>query len=78
MITDDLYEREDSLRRSFVKHKADFITMDGHTNTWLRNTIAYGQEQNWLGEGTEGGDSQWTILSFRLTDLGKEHFGIKS
>ena len=68
------HDQEDSLRRAFVVSGTKYITMDGHTNTWLRNTIVYGQKQGWLTDGVNVGDSQWTVYAYRLTDAGQKHF----
>ena len=69
---------EDSLRRAFVDGKADYIVYDGHTarKKFLREAFELGRDMEWLDEGQEGGDEQWTTIKYRLTPEGKKYFGL--
>jgi hypothetical protein len=71
-------ELEDSLRRAFANEEADYILVDGNTirNEFLREGLHLAQSEGWLDNGEETGDEQYTAFKYRLTDKGKEHFGL--
>ena len=80
-------EFDASLRRAFVDRGANYIQIDGHTlrNEFLRKTLQYGINKDWLqiGEDLDEDDilgkgmGQYLAYTYRLTDEGKEYFGIK-
>jgi hypothetical protein len=71
-------EFEASLKRAFVDHEADYIVLYDKRQRFLFESVAYGQEKGWLGSIEEHEfDEQDTEWRIRLTDAGKEHFGIE-
>ena len=80
-------ELEMSLKRAFVDGKADFIIVDGHDlrSKFKRQVLAYAEEKGFLSRGDdidedknfgEEGIGQYLAYTYKLTDKGKEHFGI--
>lgn len=69
---------EASLKRAFVDGRADFIVFDGNIsrNEFLTDGIEYGLSKGWLYKGETIDDGQWTTVRYRLSDQGKEYFGI--
>ena len=80
-------EFEASFRRAFVEEGADYLEVDGHTlrNKFLRESLQYGVNKGWLQRGEDmdeddilgPGMGQSLAYTYRLTDEGKRHFGIK-
>ena len=70
-------ELEASLKRAFVDHEADFIILESRREQFQLESAAYGQKQGWLGPIQEvGPDEQSLVWTLRLTEKGKEHFGL--
>lgn len=84
------YTNEDleaSLKRAFADRRADFIIMDGQTmrNQFLVDSVNYGIGQGWLKPGEDidedkalgQGLGQYFAYTYRLTEKGAKHFGVK-
>ena len=80
-------ELEASLKKAFVDCKADSIIVDGHDlrSEFKRQAIIYGEENGLLSRAEDidedkifgRGIGQYFAYTYRLTDKGKEYFGIK-
>jgi hypothetical protein len=70
-------ELEAALLLAFVEHHADYIVIVSRFNQFLHEGAAYGQEQGWLGDvEVVELDEQSTEWRLRLTEKGREHFGL--
>ncbi len=77
---------EDSLKRAFVDARADYIILDTRRNKFLIDGIQYGLDKGWLYKGEDidedkilgPGLGQYFAHTFRLTDNGKEYFGLNN
>ena len=71
-------EWEASLRRAFVDKKMQSVGIDGWSGKFLTHAVRYGKFKGWLGDGKEYGsdESQYTEVTFKLTEFGKQHFGL--
>lgn len=69
---------EDSLRRAFVDKGFSSILMDGreYRNKFLRNGINYGINRGWLCVDDNIEESQYTAVTYKLTEEGKKYFGL--
>jgi hypothetical protein len=67
-------EFKDSLRRAFIEHKADFITLDSnpHGQRFLSACTAWAIDKNYLYNDRNASDNQSRISSFRLTEEGRK------
>ena len=70
---------EDSLRRAFVDKRFPSILFDGHTtrNRFLMEGLQFGIDKEWLQIVGEVKESQYTAVSYGLTEEGKKYFGLK-
>ena len=71
-------ELEDALRRAFVDKGFESILMDGHEarSEFKRDSLEYGIGQGWLCQDEDINESQYTAMTYKLTDEGKKHFGL--
>lgn len=70
-------EKEAMLRRAFVDGRADFITVPYNKRYRAQlETAAYGEDQGWLKGEFNADDVQSTRITYRLTEKGREYFGI--
>ena len=69
-------EKEAMLRRAFVDHRADYIIIESRRERRQIESAAYGEERGWLKSAWRGDDPQSRYLEYRLTDEGREYFGI--
>ena len=79
-------ELEASLKRAFLDGKADYVIIDGQVlqNRFLRESTQYGINKGWLERGEDidednvlgQGMGQYLAYTYRLTDKGRNHFGI--
>jgi hypothetical protein len=67
-------ELRDSLRRAFIVHRADFITLDSNMSgqQFLSASVAWGLDNGILRHSDTDGDEQSEVYEFRLTDKGRE------
>ena len=63
-------EQMASLRRAFIDNRADFITIDGWTNDWLRRCASEAEGAGYLKSSEHEGD-QYTAIIYRLTKRGR-------
>ncbi len=72
-------EFEEAFRKSFLEGKVEIIGIDGNSmrSDFLREAINYGLKEELICFDGEGGDSQWTVLYYRLTDKGREKLSCK-
>ena len=70
-------ELEGALKRAFVDHRADFVIIDSRRQQFLIASAQLGKDNGWLFEEFVQYDEQSSALHYRLTDKGKEHFGLK-
>lgn len=67
---------EDSLRKAFVDHRADYIVITSRREQYQIQAANYGLDQGWLYSQMDSTDEQSSAWVLRLTDKGKEYFGI--
>ena len=71
-----LGEYEASLRRAFVERRADFIVITSRRERFQIEAANYGVDQGWLKGEMDTRDEQSSVWVCRLTDKGREHFGL--
>ncbi len=69
---------EDALRRAFVDNGLKSILLDGHEakNPFKVDGINYGIKRGWLRKEDDIKESQYTAVTYVLTNKGKEYFGL--
>jgi hypothetical protein len=73
---DEPSKYEASLRRAFVDHYADYIVITSRRERFQIESASYGIEQGWLSGYMDERDEQSSAWILRLTEKGKEHFGL--
>ena len=71
-------EYEQSLRRAFVDRRADYIVITSRRERFQIEAANYGIEQGWLSGELDDRDVQSTAWVLRLTQQGREHFGLEA
>jgi len=65
-----------SLQRAFMESEADYISIDGRSNMFLRNCVDFGLEAGILRyddvTSRANSDSQWMVEVYRLIESGRE------
>jgi uncharacterized protein YbdZ (MbtH family) len=74
-LTPDEYEA--ALRRAFVEHHADFVVITSRREQFQIEATNYGIDQGWFTGEMDTRDEQSSAWVCRLTDKGREHFGVK-
>ena len=69
-------ELESALYKAFVDHRADSILITSRRQAFQIESAAYGVEKGWLHQTIDDSDEQSTAWIFRLTEAGKQHFGL--
>ncbi|MDP4039772.1 MAG: hypothetical protein Q8P57_04300 [Candidatus Pacearchaeota archaeon] len=71
---------EASLRRAFVDRKFESILVDAWElrNEFLKEGLSFGINKGWLKTENIIEESQYTAITYVLTDKGKEYFGLVS
>ena len=69
-------EFEASLRRAFVNGKADYVVLYSRRQLFLGESAMYGEQRGWLEGKFIELDEQSSEIRYRLTDKGKQHFGL--
>ena len=69
-------EAEAKLREVFVRDRADYIIISSRRQEFAIQVANYGVEQGWLTGKWNDDDVQSTYVTYRLTEKGREHFGI--
>lgn len=69
-------EYESALRRAFVDKRADYIVITSRRERFQIEAVNFGIEQGWLKGEWDESDEQSSAFVCRLTDSGKQHFGI--
>ena len=69
-------EYEQALRRAFVDHHADYILITSRRERFQIEAADYGVDQGWLKGEMDTRDEQSSAWVCRLTDKGREHFGL--
>lgn len=67
-------EKEAMLRRAFVDHRADFVTITSRHEERQLASVCYGDYMGWLQMSIDNRDIQSTVFIYRLTDAGRKHF----
>ena len=70
-------ELEDAIRRAFCDRRCDYIAIYDRRNRFLFESATLGVANGWLHEEFIEFDEQSSELRYRLTEVGKTHFGIK-
>jgi hypothetical protein len=76
--TKEQVEYEAALRRAFVEHRADFIVLSSHRDQFRIESANYGVDQGWINGEWDELDEQNTVWIGRLTDKGRERFGLSA
>lgn len=69
-------EYENALRKAFVDRHADFIVLTSRRQQFQIASANYGVDQGWIKGEWDERDEQSTVWIGRLTDKGREHFGL--
>lgn len=67
---------EESLRKAFVDQHADYIMISSRRQVYQAKVANYGIDMGWLESQWDNSDEQSTVFVCRLTDAGKQHFGL--
>lgn len=70
-------EYEAALRRAFVERRADYIVIDSRRQEFQIKSASYGIDRGWLSGSIVESDPQSTAWVLRLTEAGREHFGVQ-
>ncbi len=69
-------EYEDMLRHGFVEMRADRFCISSRRQDRAIAAANYGIDQGWLTGDLDTTDVQSSVWTLRLTDKGREHFGL--
>ena len=69
---------EGALRRAFVDRRWSSICVDGHDlrSEYLRQSISLGITEDLLKLDSTNESEQWTTMTYKLTEKGKQYFGL--